>query len=358
MRISRVAGIVGINALLLIAVIVGLELIFGGWVRNDALNRLNLIRDRKLQFATAHLYPSATGVAIYTRDRYGLRGGCGDPAGITLLTVGGSTTDQRYLSDDVTWQSVLERRLKRIGKDVCVGNAGVDGQSTIGHLKNFDWWFPNVPGLRPRQILFYVGINDFYTPKQSQFDDLTGQESGRSVRQQLREYSAIYHAAYTLYGNYQARIRHQAGHGGVDIKGMQWTARPLRNDHDKLMLDHLKAFRERLTLLVHRASDMGAMPILVTQPARWHRVQNGVLEGVTKTAEYAGVEINGVDMHRMLRRLDSVTCEVAAKEQVPCIDLGGTAEWDHDDFYDFAHMTPKGAEKLAELLGNALAPIV
>lgn len=354
----KILRIVAINALILVGIVVILELAFGGWVRSDALNRLNLVRDRQLRFETAHLYPSAAGVAVYTRDRYGLRGGCGDPARITLLTVGGSTTDQRYLSDDATWQAVLQRRLKSMGKDVCIGNAGVDGQSTIGHLKNFDWWFPHVPGLKPRQILFYVGINDFYTPKQSSFDDLTGQSGGRSLRQLLREYSAIYHAAYTLYGNYQAKVRHQAGHGGVDLKSLQWTRQPLRSDHEKLMAGHLRSYRERLHLLVRRSSEMGALPILVTQPARWQRLRDGVPEGSAGTSEYEGIEINGVDMHRMLRLLDSVTCEVAAAERVPCVDLGGTSDWEDGDFYDFAHMTPSGAEKLAERLGNAIAPIV
>ena len=41
------------------------------------------------------------------------------------------------------------------GKDVYVVNAGVDGQSTVGHIKNFDWWFPNIPDLKVKYFLFY-----------------------------------------------------------------------------------------------------------------------------------------------------------------------------------------------------------
>ena len=173
MTIRRVGIVVGTNVLLLVAAVVILELVFGAWVRDDALNRLNLVRDRKLQFSTTHLYPSMHGIATYTRDEFGLRGDCGQPAKITVLTLGGSTTDQRYVSDDETWQAALQRRLRDQGKEVCIGNAGVDGQSTIGNLKNFDWWFPHVPGLKPKYILFYVGINDFYIRKQTAYDDLS-----------------------------------------------------------------------------------------------------------------------------------------------------------------------------------------
>ncbi len=136
-----------------------LELWFGG----RALNPLSIPLDVELQFDVRDLYESPEGPMItYRRDRHGLRGRYVDPGSIEILTIGGSTTDQRYLDDQRTWQSVLQRAFAQDGRDVEVVNAGVDGQSTLGNLANFEYWFPKIPGLNARFVLVYVGTNDFF----------------------------------------------------------------------------------------------------------------------------------------------------------------------------------------------------
>jgi hypothetical protein len=99
-------------------------------------------------------------MATYTRDAWGLRGSAETLKEIDIVTVGGSTTDQRYLDDGTTWQSVAERELRAAGRPLVLTNAGVDGQSSVGHAFNFRYWFPLLHGLQPRIVLFYVGIND------------------------------------------------------------------------------------------------------------------------------------------------------------------------------------------------------
>ncbi|MGE0030131.1 MAG: SGNH/GDSL hydrolase family protein [Steroidobacteraceae bacterium] len=357
MTLKAVCRVVMVNAILLFTLITALELVFGSWIREDSLNRLNLIRNRTLRFTTSHLYSDADGVATYTRDRYGIRGSCGDPSNITMLTVGGSTTDQRYVSDHETWQSVLQTELLRRGKHICIGNAGVDGQSTIGHLKNFEWWFPEIPRLRPRYIVFYVGINDFYTPRNAEFDDLTRQR-GRALWNYLREHSATYHLAYTLYANYQSRIRLKAAHGRVDLDAIGWTNKPLQRDHSALTKTRLHAYRTRLLALVQLTRSMGAQPILVTQPTRWHRQRAGSLVGVDERGEYEGSRINGLDRYLMMRLIDKTTCSVAEDAGLPCIDLGAEDEWADGDFYDFVHMTPKGTATLGVRLARKIEPLL
>ena len=89
----------------------------------------------------------------YTRDKHGLRGNYGNPSEIDFLTLGGSTTDQRNLSDDSTWQSILSHKLKCDGLNSRWANAGIDGQSTYGHIQNFDWWFSTIPNIKSRYII-------------------------------------------------------------------------------------------------------------------------------------------------------------------------------------------------------------
>ena len=73
-----------------------------------------------------------------------------------VLTIGGSTTDQRYVDDEKTWQRILESKI-----DKKVINGGVDGQSTLGHLFSLKNWHAKTLDLENvDDIIFYVGVND------------------------------------------------------------------------------------------------------------------------------------------------------------------------------------------------------
>ena len=174
---ARVAGrpkilrLVLVNVALLAVALVILELAFGSWVRPNRINRLNLVRDRTMRYDASALYPAPNSVT-YTRDAFGFRGSYDSPGEIDILTIGGSATDQRFITDGATWQDVIAREFAAEGKRVSVVNAGVDGQSTYGHIKDFEWWFPNVPGLKAKYVLFYIGANDVFKDTGSDYDDL------------------------------------------------------------------------------------------------------------------------------------------------------------------------------------------
>jgi len=352
-RLKRLVAILLVNLILIGLGVIVLELIFGNWIRPDNLNKLNIIRSRTISYDITDLYDHPSNTITYSRDEYGLRGSFEEPDEIDILTVGGSTTDQRYISDGQTWQDVIQYRFRSIGKNVVVANAGVDGQSTYGHIKNFDWWFPCIPNLKPKYILFYVGLNDFYNEGGSRYDALVRNE--KSFRQVLREKSAIYHAFRTLEGIYKARIVHEVGHiGSIDFSEMEWTTTPLQKDYDMLMDKQLSEYAERLTILIARTREFGSEPIFVTQPSRRYRFNEGSLKGTKTPLQYGGVLINGVDYYHMMRRLDSVTCSTSLEHNVMCIDMAKDNLWEDEDFYDFWHMTPTGAKKAGDYLFEGL----
>ena len=49
-------------------------------------------------------------------------GGCPersfDSTEFDMVTIGGSTTDHRYIADGATWQHVIQRRYRLVGQDV------------------------------------------------------------------------------------------------------------------------------------------------------------------------------------------------------------------------------------------------
>ena len=118
---------------------------------------INVLFNYETEHKLGDLYASKTGVARYKRDKYGLRDDCAGPESIDILTIGGSTTDQRLLDLRDTFQAQMQKEiLRRTGESICVSNAGIDGHSTFGHLYSFDKWFPLIPNLKPSFIILYI----------------------------------------------------------------------------------------------------------------------------------------------------------------------------------------------------------
>ncbi len=335
------------NLLLLAGGLLVVELVFGNWLRpGNRIARLNLLSDRRLVFDATPLYGAAGKKVLYQRDRFGLRGAYPDPSRIDILTIGGSSTDQRYITEGRTWQDVLAAEFRKTGKTVSVVNAGIDGQSTYGHIKNFDWWFSSVPGVRVKYFLFYIGINDFYTAEGSPYDSL---EPGQGFRSLLSENSALYHLLRTTKGIYKA-WRFGVGHRGVDFSKLQWTTLPRRSDYSQIMREHLAAYQQRLEALLERSQRFGGEAICVTQATRNFKVVDGTVFGSADTLRYGDYEINGVDFYHMLGMLNRRTLDVCREAGALAVDVAGGIDWEDADFYNFAHNTPRGAEKLGRYL--------
>ena len=113
-------------SILMIGIII-IELYFGNWLNPHKLNHLNIIKDRKLLIALNGLYESNSDTVVYSKDENGFRGNYKDVNKIDILTIGGSTTDQRKISDGLTFQDVLQNSFIKISRNVSVVNAGVDG---------------------------------------------------------------------------------------------------------------------------------------------------------------------------------------------------------------------------------------
>ena len=195
--------LIGINLALVALIIGAAELIFGGWI-GDNYGTLVIPRDFSRRFDVKGLYDNPTPTIYYRRDEHGLRGQYGDLSNIDILTIGGSTTNEVFVEEGKTWSDVLARTFAENRQPTTVVNAGVDGQSTIGHIKNFELWFPKISGLRARFVLAYVGINDLAIAQSGHLgkqDHMTAQR--RAVKQYLMNNSAL----YSLFRNIRGMIR-------------------------------------------------------------------------------------------------------------------------------------------------------
>src|SRR5258706_11966888 len=107
---------------------------------------------------------------VHTKNSLGFRGP-EPPADfadwLTIVAVGGSTTECFYLSDGRTWPERLAARLQPELRKVWVNNARLDGHSTFGHLLLTRQAL--VP-LHPQVTLYPAGVNDMFTDEPRGFD--------------------------------------------------------------------------------------------------------------------------------------------------------------------------------------------
>ena len=148
--------VISINFLSAVMIILIFEFIWGGWFFAENKKYCTYIL---CSFDVVFESPS-TGKTKYSKDKFGLRGRKNINNDIDILIIGGSTADQKYVDDNATWDFFLERKFRESGKDIDIVNAAIDGQSSVGHIWNFQEWFVNIPNFSPRYILFYIGIND------------------------------------------------------------------------------------------------------------------------------------------------------------------------------------------------------
>jgi lysophospholipase L1-like esterase len=306
-------------------------------------------------FKVDNLYGPPGTTSVYTRDRNGLRGRYAGVAAIELLTVGGSTTDQLYIDDARTWQESLRAALEARGKRVTVVNAGVDGHTTYGHLKSFELWLSKLNGLKPKYIVFYVGINDLFSPRGVHYDQLSTEN--RPIADRLADNSVLYHAFSALAGTWRASYAYHLAHNKVDFTQVHWTDTPLHRDHEARFADKLDELAARERLLGERAAALGAKSIWVTQPLRFYEILDGRLVGDAAPVQVDGVFCNGVDLARIMSLINARTMKTCAERGDVCIDLASELAFDDGDFYDYAHNTPSGAAKIGEYLAAKIAPL-
>jgi hypothetical protein len=354
----------------LIALIVGVvEFLFGGWldsVTSPGLWRLSIYRNVEWTFDVADKY-DRTEPTLYRRDRFGLRGNYGEPTQIDILTLGGSATDERFVSEGRTWSDMLGQCLKENGRPMRVANAGVAGQTTFGHIQNFKSWFPYVPGLKPRHLVVYVGINDLTIDTAGEkvdgggaYDDPTRymESKGRLWVERLKLNSALYALYRAALGNYtawRAGYHHAQGKvagesslaGGVDRLWRESSGAKVSvdsNDHVLRLADYnsalskqLDAYKKRLVRLIAEGRHMGAKVVFVTQAGGLYRLADGIVLGQ-------------LDFYFRLRAYNDATMDICAKAGLHCFDLAGVLEAQDGDFYDAVHTTEQGSRRIGEAI--------
>jgi lysophospholipase L1-like esterase len=316
-------------------------------------------------------------VTYHTKNSLGFRGP--DPPGdfasrLTIVTIGGSTTECLFLSDGRTWTDVLGRRLTRVRPDVWVNNAGLDGQSTFGHVVLLrDVIVP----LRPAVAVFLVGANDVGLAVSNDYDNsmssswIPWRQRWSVYEHVLSEVRTPWHDEWAFLTDHseifgaienfrRMRRTKQAGFGHLEIelRGRE-RFEPEARVADAMVervRPGLAAYEERLRTLLEMCRANGITPVLVTQP-----LLAGEGTDPATGVDLGGVVVRGGDngsiVWRQQEMYNDVTRSTAAAQHVLLVDAARDLPKDSRFYYDFGHLTNEGAERFGAIVADAIEPL-
>jgi lysophospholipase L1-like esterase len=299
-------------------------------------------------------------VIVHSKNSLGFRGP-EPPAAfdrqLTIVTVGGSTTECFYLSDGKTWPERLAAALDGPLAPVWVNNAGLDGHSTFGHTVLME---DHLIPLRPKVVLFLIGINDVHADQPLEADRRVQSALDLSSPKRLlvsaANNSQVFALGLNLYRNARAAMFGLNYNSEFDLRTAAHRApsdgaiQAARREH----AERLHAFRQRVARLVSMSRGAGIEPVLMTQPALYGRGHDD--ETGTNLETIAVGALDGRTAWATLELFNEVTRDVGREQGVFVVDLAHMLEKSSQYFYDYFHYTNEGAARIAELLYTSLCP--
>lgn len=291
---------------------------------------------------------------IHTKNNLGFRGK-EKPVNfddiLSIIAVGGSTTECFYLTDGKDWVSLVGNNLKKSNENIWINNAGFDGHSTFGHnilLKDY------LIDIKPDFILYLAGCNDVGRNDLNEYDKDNLQGKYGSVKNWLYKNSEIIGLIVNISRGLDAK-RNNLIHQEVLLEKLEHTQ--VYSKHiDNQILKHqsyLASYEERLYQLAKTSKNNSINPIFITQPTL---VGKGIDQetGIDLETIQLMSKEGGKVYWTILELYNEVMRKVAQKENILLIDLAHELPKNSRYFYDGLHFTNEGAEKVSEIVSENL----
>ena len=333
-KIKKKIKLVSINITFFFLLVILFELLFGYWF--DKYNFGPYMREHRLKKIPYQMtYNEKEYNYTYIRNSFAFRGGEIDPKKIEIIMVGGSTTDERYKPENLSIVGKLNSKLIDSGSKRQIVNAGVEGQSTFGHIHNFKYWFSKIKNFNPDNIIFYIGVNDTRILKDgnlqdgwlmnpNKFEQLIDNIKSRSfIADKFKKIKHKFHkkSKRIIYDyDYSMKVRKdKLFYLNFEEKEKIYDSQVVINKNRKMVKKYLK----NIDILYDLTKSMNAEPIFINQ--------------VMHQDKYAEV----------LFALNRSLINHCKKENYKCIDLAKDLEVKDDFWWDGVHTTPKGSEAIA-----------
>lgn len=320
-----------------------LEIFFGNWFKNNNYQNL-LIPINKNRIITKLPYKSESPV-FYSTDKNGFRANNYSLNDVKIMVIGGSTTEEKYIDDNLIWTKILDKNLRNFKFNKVI-NAGIGGQTSFGHIKMFDIWFSKHENLKPKFVLFYIGINDaLYMVEnrnndylnlgrklnESNRDELVYDDKIKSQIQYIKNNSAIILFFKVIKGNYLS-FKYKFNYGLTDIRFEKFSkSKDISNNitfnRNIGNINYLNNYRKNLSTLNELSINLGAVPIFITQ----------------------SVDTNHW-IYEFLNIINEETIKHCQITNTICFDLSNELKIKNFEYFDGIHTNPTASNKIGNYI--------
>ena len=203
------------NFLVFFSFLFFIDLVLGNYLKKknpaSEIPLVDISKSRK--WDVANLYKNkeqdTKNIIEYIRDENGFRSFEKNFSKKIVLTVGGSTTAQKAITEKKTWQDLLDIILPQYD----FVNGGMDGFTSYAHLVSLDNWYPTaLNSFDVDTIIYYIGINDIPLLYSSRAYNLDSISTLQSLKKYLSNNSFILRKTYLIF----RIIKHQFSDGAFD----------------------------------------------------------------------------------------------------------------------------------------------
>ncbi|OGR56383.1 MAG: hypothetical protein A3I11_04235 [Elusimicrobia bacterium RIFCSPLOWO2_02_FULL_39_32] len=273
---------------------------------------------------------------------------------LTIMTIGGSTTECFYLSDEKTWPFLLGKEMEKKFNKCWINNAGLDGHSTSGHIVLME---DSIIKIKPKMILLLIGINDVnlsFFDKNKEVSESFVYRSVKKIIKPMINYSETLTLCFNIFRYNQALLNYK-----ITDKALMSESKIVNQLQIDKYLNRdrfLQAYKIRLKKIVDLAKRNEILPILITQPmyCGWKSKNPDIeFEKILSLGFF-----NQKELWKKLELYNDITREIGKKENLLVIDIAHELESNPNYYYDLMHHTNEGAKKVAQIIYKKLVPFV
>jgi lysophospholipase L1-like esterase len=311
-------------------------------------NQIVLVANRSWTY-TAGASSQLDATIVHRKNNIGFRGEdyeAGEDV-LRIFTIGGSTTEDVYLTEGKTWSDHLRRLLETNLPGLWLNNAGFTGHSTFGHQILLE---DHIVEYEPDVLIFLVGINDVDRPELD-----TALRSSEPKIFDLAARSELVALALNLYRSSRA-VNRKISHNTEGLRESWLVTWEIGEKEKQAAIDYneglLDAYRARLTKLVETSRGIGAEPILMTQPVLYG---DGIDDRTGLDLGRISIPpVDGQTAWKVLQRYNDVTRQVAADHEVLLVDLAIKLPKSSRYFYDTIHFSNEGSAAIARIVHQSI----
>ncbi len=329
----------------ILIIVIGLEIFlhfynpFSGRVKNG---EIVLPRNVSYSVGIDHI-PGLDSHILHTKNSFGFRGEeLRDDHDLKVLCMGGSTTECFYLNDGRDWPNLLWKRLKQERPKIWLNNAGMDGQSSFGHLAMLKQY---ILDLKPDYIILMCGLNDIGLQNPSTFDTYDNTW--------FKKVYNFLELPSTIVNIIRAGDAKKAGLQHRFFKDFSKEEKLVLNDSQiyrqlKDQKKFLSGYVERITEFTNLCKKNNIGLIFVSQAILFSDEQDPFTD--VNLGEIKTGTTNGRGKSLMMKMYNEATFNLADTMHVGFINLSARLPKDTRFFYDGYHFTNDGAEMVADII--------